>query len=81
MQAEEVERAAALCAEAGAWLVMDNTCELSLWWRSAPCRRCSPPCRGVASAAWRGMASMARHGTPWADNVMAWCSAHDCPPP
>lgn len=31
MKPEEVERAAALCAEAGAWLVLDNTCE---W----PCR-------------------------------------------
>lgn len=31
MKPEEVERAAALCAEAGAWLVLDNTCEL-------PCR-------------------------------------------
>ncbi len=27
MKPEEVERAAALCAEAGAWLVLDNTCE------------------------------------------------------
>jgi aspartate/methionine/tyrosine aminotransferase len=27
MKPEEVERAAALCAEAGAWLVLDNTYE------------------------------------------------------
>lgn len=62
MKPEEVERAAALCAEAGAWLVLDNTCECwsAIWvgvWCGWLAAWHAKPCLGMAwcQVVWHGM--------------------------